>query len=261
MTDYEFVLVTEDASVATVVVNRPDKLNALNRIVLDELADAFDTLCRGARPRVAILTGAGDRAFVAGADIAEMSELSVAAAKSFADAGHLACSRIELAPFPVIAQVNGFALGGGTELALACDFVYASDKAKFGQPEVGLGLMPGFGGTQRLARRVGQGLAREIIYTGDPIGADRALEIGLVNAVVPHGELAAKVTAVAKKIASRGPIAVAASKRTLLRGYDADIATGCELEAQAFAALFDSDDQKEGTRAFLEKRQATFTGR
>jgi enoyl-CoA hydratase len=260
MTDYEFIVVTEEAGVATVVVNRPDKLNALNRAVIDELADAVEGLDRGARPRAAILTGAGDRAFVAGADIAAMSEMGTAAAKSFSDAGHAVCTRIEQAPFPFIAQVNGFALGGGTELALACDFIYASDKAKFGQPEVGLGLMPGFGGTQRLARRIGQGLAREIIYTGDPIGAERALEIGLVNAVVPHTELAARVLAVAKKIASRGPLAVAASKRAILRGFEADLAGGCELEAQAFAALFGSNDQKEGTRAFLEKRQPAFNG-
>lgn len=261
MTDYEFIVVTEEAGVATVTVNRPDKLNALNRTVIDELADAVDELRCGARPRVAILTGAGDRAFVAGADIAEMSEMGTATAKSFSDAGHMVCARIEQSPFPFIAQVNGFALGGGTELALACDFIYASDKAKFGQPEVGLGLMPGFGGTQRLARRVGQGLAREIIYTGDPIGADRALEIGLVNAVVPQADLAAKVLAVARKIASRAPLAVTASKRAILHGFEADLAAGCELEAQAFSSLFGSNDQKEGTRAFIEKRQPTFTGR
>jgi enoyl-CoA hydratase len=261
MTEYEFILVSEDAGVATVVVNRPDKLNALNLAVIEELGDAVEGLSRGPKPRVAILTGAGDRAFVAGADIAEMSGFGIAAAKSFADAGHAACARIEHAPFPFIAQVNGFALGGGTELALACDFIYASDKARFGQPEVGLGLMPGFGGTQRLARRIGQGLAREIIYTGDQVGADRALQIGLVNAVVPHAELAARVLAVAKKIASRAPLGITASKRALLHGVEADLAAGCELEAQAFAALFGSEDQKEGTRAFLEKRQPTFTGR
>src|ERR1041385_6315702 len=223
MADYEFVLVTEESGVALVVVNRPDKLNALNRAVIDELGDAVQSLCRGTRPRVAVLTGAGDRAFVAGADIAEMSELTVPAAKAFSDAGHSVCALIEQAPFPFIAQVNGFALGGGTELALACDFIYASDKARFGQPEVGLGLMPGFGGTQRLSRRVGPGIARELIYTGDPIDAARALEIGLVNAVVPQAELPTRVMAVAKKIASRGPLGVAASKRVMLRGFDADI--------------------------------------
>jgi enoyl-CoA hydratase len=261
MTDYEFIVVTEKDGVATVVVNRPDKLNALNRAVIDELADAVDGLGRGPRPRVAILTGAGDKAFVAGADIAEMSELGTVEAKSFSDAGQGVCARIEQALFPFIARVNGFALGGGTELALACDFIYASDKARFGQPEVGLGLMPGFGGTQRLARRIGQGLAREIVYSGEPVSAQRALEIGLVNAVVPHVELEARVLAVAQKIASRAPLAVTASKRAMLRGFDADLATGCELEAQAFAALFGTDDMREGTRAFLEKRQPTFRGR
>jgi enoyl-CoA hydratase len=210
---------------------------------------------------VAIVTGAGDRAFVAGADIAEMSALTVAQAKVFADAGHAACALIEQAPCAFIAKVNGFALGGGCELALACDFIYASDKARFGQPEVNLGIMPGFGGTQRLARRIGPGRARELIYTGDHVNAEQALAWGLVNAVVPAADLDEKVLGVAKKIALKGPLAIAASKRVILRGLEADLDAGCELEAQAFAALFGSEDQKDGMRAFLEKRTATFQGR
>jgi enoyl-CoA hydratase len=156
--------------------------------------------------------------------------------------------------------VNGWALGGGCELALCCDFIYASDKARFGQPEVNLGLMPGFGGTQRLARRVGLARARELVYTADAIGADRALAIGLVNEVVPHAELLTKVKAVAKKIAEKAPVAIAYSKRVMARGFDADLGVANELEATAFSALFDTKDMREGTQAFVEKRAAKFVG-
>lgn len=261
MPEYQTLQITEADELATLVVNRPEKLNALNRTVLEELRAAVAWLSRPSGPRAVILTGAGERAFVAGADIAEMSSMGSVAAASFAELGHAVMAAIEAAPCPFLAAVNGVALGGGTELVLACDFAYASDRARFGQPEVGLGLMPGFGGTQRLARRVGPGRARELIYTGDPVGADQALSMGLVNAVVPGAELLERVTAVARKIASRAPLAVAASKRALLLGAGADLLTACELEARAFAALFGSEDQREGTRAFLEKRAAKFTGR
>lgn len=261
MSEFSTLLVSEQDGVAKIVVNRPDKLNALNRTVLDELARAVRELSRSGGPRVAILTGAGDRAFVAGADIAEMSTMTTAQAKEFADAGHAVCALIEQAPCPFIAAVQGFALGGGCELALACDFVYASEKARFGQPEVNLGIMPGFGGTQRLARRIGPGRARELVYTGDHILADQALAMGLVNAVVPPAELEERVLTVAKKIASKAPLAISASKRVMLRGLETDLPTGCELEAQAFAGLFGSEDQREGTRAFLEKRTVVFQGR
>jgi enoyl-CoA hydratase len=259
----ETLLVERSEQVVVVTVNRPDKLNALNSTVLRELLQVFLELANvttRTRPRAAILTGSGDKAFVAGADIAEMSAMTVADAKSFSDAGHRLNAVIEEASFPVIAAVNGFALGGGCELALACDFIYASERAKFGQPEVNLGLMPGFGGTQRLARRVGLGLARELIYTGDVINAERALAINLVNAVVPHAELMPRVREVADKIAAKGPLAVAASKRVMVRGYECDLISGNELEASAFSGLFGSDDQKEGTGAFLAKRSASFTG-
>jgi enoyl-CoA hydratase len=206
-----------------------------------------------------ILTGEG-KAFVAGADIGAMSELTPARAKAFADQGHAIGALIESAPFPVIAAVNGFALGGGCELALACDFIYASEKAKFGQPEVKLGVIPGFGGTQRLARRVGVGRARELVYTGDMIDAAEALRIGLVNAVVPADQLLPKTLEVAKKIAAQGPLAIAAAKRVTLNGVDADLRAANELEATAFASLFLSDDQREGMRAFLDKRPASFKG-
>lgn len=264
MSDFQVLLVERRGYVATITINRPDKLNALNAQVIAELSRAFSGFANPSageeRIRCAILTGAGGKAFVAGADIAEMSGLMPAQAKAFADAGHRLGELIESAPFPVIAAVDGFALGGGCELALACDFVYASDKAKLGQPEVNLGVIPGFGGTQRLARRIGLGRARELVYTGDMIGAEQALAMGLVNAVVPAAELAAKVMAVAEKIAQKGPLAVAQAKRAILRGAGADLVTANELEAQAFAMLFGTADQKEGMKAFVEKRKAAFKG-
>jgi enoyl-CoA hydratase len=254
------VSVTEQDGIARIVINRP-KMNALNRAVLDELAQAVRAVSRRGGPRVAVLSGAGDRAFVAGADIGEMSTMTPAEAREFAEAGHTACRLIEEAPCPFIAAVQGYALGGGCELALACDFIYASENAEFGQPEVNLGLMPGFGGTQRLTRRVGAGWARQLIYTGEYIKAAEAQAIGLVNRVVPAGELEKTVLAIAAKIAQKGPLGVAASKRAILRGAEIDLVAGCELEARAFAVLFGSEDQKEGTRAFLEKRSPVFKGR
>lgn len=258
---YETLLVEHDGGVAVVTVNRPDKLNSLSLAVIRELTAAVIGLGESDPPtRAAILTGAGDKAFVAGADISEMSAMNAAQAKAFSDAGHRLGLVIEAAPFPVIAAVNGYALGGGCEIALCCDFIYASDKARFGQPEVNLGLMPGFGGTQRLARRVGLGRAREMIYTAEPISADRALGIGLVNEIVPHAELLAKVKAVAQKIAGKAPVAIASSKRVMARGFDADLGVASELEATAFSALFDTQDMREGTQAFMEKRAAKFVG-
>ena len=261
MNTFHCITVAREGPVATLTLNRPDKLNALNELLFDELAVALDDLERDAGIRVAILTGAGDKAFAAGADIEAMSAMTPVRAKAFADKGHAVGARIEGAHFPMIAAVNGFALGGGCELALACDFLYASDRAKLGQPEVNLGVMPGFGGTQRLARRVGIARARELCYTGDVIGAEEALRMGLVNAVVPHGELYARVLEVAKKIASKGPLAIAQCKRILLRGTDVPLVTASELEAQAFAVLFGSSDQREGMKAFLEKRAAKFEGK
>jgi enoyl-CoA hydratase len=254
------VLVERAGAVATITLNRPDKLNALNQELVSALLAAVVELDRDREVRCAILTGAGEKAFAAGADIAAMSEMSTAAAKAFSDLGHEACASIERAHFPVIGAVNGFALGGGCEIALACDFLYASDKAKLGQPEVNLGVIPGFGGTQRLARRVGDARARELCLTGDMIGAEEALRVGLVNAVVPGGELLARARATAEKIASKGPLAIAQCKRVLLRGADVPLPVAAELEAQAFAALFGSQDQREGMKAFLEKRPANFRG-
>jgi enoyl-CoA hydratase len=258
---HEFVTVERSGAIATVTINRPDKLNALNPKVVAELSAAFAELAAAEDPvRCAILTGAG-KAFVAGADIAAMANLSPVEARRFAEAGHALGAQIEELAFPVIAAVNGFALGGGCELALACDFIYAADTAKLGQPEVNLGIIPGFGGTQRLLRRVGAARARELIYTGDMITAEQALAMGLVNAVFPAADLVAKAKETALKIASRGPLAVAASKRIMLRGESLDLPAACELEVQAFAALFGSEDQRGGMKAFVEKAKATFTGK
>ncbi len=262
MQSFESILVEHDEHVVVLTINRPDKLNALNSLVIRELTAAVRGLeLLEPRPRCAILTGAGEKAFVAGADIAEMSTMTVAEAKLFSDAGHALCTAIELSPVPVIAAVNGFALGGGCELALACDFIYAAENAKFGQPEVNLGVLPGFGGTQRLARRVGVGLARELVYGAEAISADRAAAIGLANLVVPKGELLARAREAAVKIASKAPLAVSAAKRVIARGSDADLGTANELEATAFAGLFGSDDQRQGMRSFLAKQKPTFTGR
>lgn len=264
MNAYEFLIVEQSAATAVLTINRPDKLNALSAELLAELAHAFQSLAGkslGDEPvRAAVLTGVG-KAFVAGADIAAMAGMSSAEAKRFSDAGHGLCALIETLPMPVIAAVNGFALGGGCELALACDFIYASETAKFGQPEVNLAVIPGFGGTQRLARRVGIAKARELIYTGDMLTAEQAMAAGLVNAVFPAAELLSKARETAAKIASKGPLALASAKRVLLRGETLDLGAACELEAQAFAGLFGSEDQRSGMRAFLEKSKPAFVGR
>jgi len=263
MADNELVVVERAGAVATVTIQRPDKLNALNAQVVAELARTFRALAEateGEPVRAAVLTGAG-KAFVAGADIAAMAAMTPVEAKRFADAGQALCHLIEASPFPVIAAVNGFALGGGCELALSCDFIYAADVAKLGQPEVNLGVLPGFGGTQRLMRRVGAARARELVYTGDMVSAEQALAWGLVNAVFPAAELVAKAKETAAKIATKGPLAVAASKRVMLHGETLDMAAACELEAQTFAGLFGSEDQRGGMKAFLEKTKASFQGR
>ena len=259
MTDV--LLLERTDHIAVLTLNRPDKLNALNRELLTALYTRITELGRDANVRAVVITGAGEKAFAAGADIQAMSEMSAAEAREFASMGHAAGHAMESAPFPIIGAVNGFALGGGCELALECDFLYASDTAKFGQPEVNLGVIPGFGGTQRLARRVGIGRARELCYTGDMIGAEEALRIGLANVVVPAADLLKRAQDTASKIAAKGPLAIAQAKRVLYRGADVPLQVANELEVQAFAALFDSADQKEGMEAFLGKRAAAFTGK
>ena len=251
--------VAEDG-IAVLTVNRPKQLNALDLRTLEEMEGVLATLATGSPARALILTGGGDKAFVAGADIAAMSRLGPVEARLFAELGHRVLDRLEALPVVTIAAVNGYALGGGCEIALACDLVYASEKARFGQPEVALGIIPGFGGTQRLARRVGIGRALEMILTGDPVDARQAKEIGLALEVVAPDQLLERARVQARKIASRGPLAVAQAKRAVQAGQDADLGVANELERQAFAALFGTEDAREGMKAFLEKRAANFKG-
>lgn len=247
--------------IAVLTLNRPEKLNALDQSVLQELLRGLDELERVNSVRVAVLTGAGGKAFAAGADIAAMLEMSPEGARQFAELGQRATEAIERARFPVIAAVNGFALGGGCEIAMACDFIYASEGAKLGQPEVGLGIMPGFGGTQRLTRRVGPSRARELCMTGRTVGAEEALRIGLVDAVWPAEALLSKALEIASAIATKAPLAVSAIKRAILRGQDVPLPVANEVEAAWFASLFGTDDQREGMRAFVEKRPPSFRGK
>ena len=242
---FENILVETADQVTVITVNRPQALNALNKKTVAELTAAIEGL-----QTPAILTGAGEKAFVAGADISEMANMDVAEALRFAQAGHALMRKIEEARVPVIAAVHGFALGGGCELALACDFIYAGPRASFGQPEVNLGVIPGFGGTYRLARRVGIAKARELIYSGRRIDANEALRIGLAAAVVDDPVAEAKK--IAAEIGGKGPLAIAAAKRVLDAGT-------LEAEVQGFAELFKSNDQKEGMKAFLEKRKPKWT--
>jgi enoyl-CoA hydratase len=239
--------------VATITINRPEKLNALDAATVRALHEALDRVAIDPGVRAVVVTGAGDKAFVAGADIAAMRGMTRAEAQAFAEAGQGCFGLVERMPKPTIAAVNGFALGGGCELALACDVVLAADNARFGQPEVNLGVLPGFGGTQRLERRVGWGKANELLFTGDAVKADEALRIGLCEAVLPLAEVRGAARAMAEKIASKGPLAIAAIKRVRRKGLAA--------EAEAFAACFDTADQREGMTAFLEKRAAKFEGR
>ncbi len=260
MSEESVVLLEHEGPVSILTIQRPKVLNALNVEVLRALRRAIDNVSGRGATRCLILTGAGDRAFVAGADIAEMQGMTRRDAHAFARSGHETLDALDKLAFPVIAAVNGFALGGGTELALACDFIYASEKAKFGQPEVNLGVIPGFGGTQRLARRVGIAMARELIYTGAIIDAAEAARIGLANRVFPADQLLAETRKAAELIAQKGPLAISQAKRVTADGLDNLLADGNELEVEAFAACFETADQREGMAAFLEKRTPTFTG-
>ncbi len=247
--------------IATVTVNRPKALNALNAATLQELIDCFAAIADDASVKVVILTGGGEKAFVAGADIAEMQALDAVAARHFARLGHRLAAAIEQLPKPVIAAVNGYALGGGCELALCCDIRLAAENARFGQPEVNLGVIPGFGGTQRLARLIGKGRASELVMTGDMIDAAEAYRIGLVNRVLPADELMAAARKMAGKIAGKGQLAVGFAKAALRDGLEMDLDRACNLEADLFGLCFATADQKEGMLAFLEKRPAKFEGK
>jgi enoyl-CoA hydratase len=252
----------KDNGVWILSVHRPEALNALNALVLNEMADALRQIGEidFENARALIITGSGDKAFVAGADIKEIAELNEDQAYAFAQRGQSIFHELNLLKIPVIAAVNGFALGGGLELALGCDFIFASDNAKFGLPEVGLGLIPGFGGTVRLARAVGIRKAREMTFTGDILSAQEALDVGLVNKVVPQAELMNAVMKTVNTILTRGPIAVAAAKRSINQSYELDVDQAQKTEAQHFAELFSTQDVREGTRAFVEKRKPAFKG-
>lgn len=258
---FETLLMTQDGPITTVTINRPSSLNALNQATLKELTAAVAHFSQDPNARVMLLTGAGGKAFVAGADIKEMAGISVEEGEAFARVGQKLGRDMEACPKAIIAVVNGFALGGGCELAMACDFIIASEKARFGQPEVNLGLIPGFGGTQRLTRLVGRAMTRRLVYTGEIIRADRALAIGLVTQVVPVDDLMEAATKVAKLIALKGPLAVAACKDVIGRGADLGLEAALELEVKAFGSMFATEDMREGTQAFMQKRVAEFKGR
>lgn len=247
--------------IAYVTINRPEKLNALNMAVMMELRTAFTAIKEDKEIRVAILTGAGEKAFVAGADIAELNKNGVVEAKEYTHKGQAVLDLIENLGKPVIACVNGFALGGGCELAMACTMRLASENAKLGQPEVKLGIMPGYGGSQRLPRLVGKGIAMQMLLAGDPISASEAHRIGLVNEVLPQADLIKRAEEIAAKIIANAPLAVQYTLEAVNHGMDMSLSDGLYLEAALFAICCATEDKNEGTRAFLEKRAAKFIGK
>lgn len=256
--EYKNLLFERKNHVGILTINRPDKLNALNNQTLDELQDCLLNVQNDENIFVLIITGAGEKAFVAGADISELAELDLETAKIFSEKGQSIFNLIEKLGKPVIAAVNGFALGGGCELALACHIRFASEKAKFGQPEVNLGIIPGYGGTQRLTRLINPGRSAELILTGDLIDADDALKMGLVSKIFIHDELLNKTILLAEKIASKGQKAVGYALKCILSCDELTKSEGIKLEADIFAKCCNTDDFKEGTNAFLEKRKPNF---
>ncbi len=247
--------------IAVLTVNRPEALNALDSDTLGALVERLEELAHDEEARVVVLTGAGDRAFAAGADIKEMRAKSPLEAQEYGRLGHRAGRLLETMPKPTIAAVNGFALGGGLELALACDLRYASSRAKLGQPEINLGIIPGWGGTQRLARATSLGFAKELIYTGRLVEAEEARERGLVNAVFEPDELMPNTMETARLLASKSPVALAAAKEACNRALQGDAQANLDHEASLFALIFASEDAKEGLAAFVEKREPAFVGR
>ena len=257
---YENIIFETEGNVAIIKFNRPKALNAINPAVLAETKDALIKIEGDPTIKVLVLTGEGDKAFVAGADIAHMVKLNPLQSRQFSREGHELGFRLESLPIPVIACVNGFALGGGTEITMASDFIYASETAKFGQPEINLGVMPGFGGTQRLPRLVGKGIAKELCMTGVMISAQEAKEIGLVNKVFPPDKLWEETMKTARLIATKGKVSLKGIKDCIDRGYDVDLRDGCYMEMDAFALCAASPDREEGMTAFLEKRKPEFKG-
>lgn len=255
---FENIILKFDAPVATILFNRPKALNALNNALFDELDIALDNVRDNPKIKVLILTGNSDKAFVAGADISELVKMNPLEGKYFSRKGQNVFSKIEKLPIPAIAAVNGFALGGGLEAALGCDFIYASDKALFGLPEMNLGLIPGFGGTQRLARLIGPNRAKEMVFTGKILSAQQAFEFGIVNKICEHDNLMEEVLKTAHLIASKGKVALRSAKEVIQNGLNTDLETGCRIENDVFGLTMTSPDAKEGTAAFLEKRKPEF---
>ena len=256
--DYQFLKVEHNDGITVMKISAPKSLNALNSTILKEMDDFIGHLDKATR--VLIVTGDGEKSFVAGADISEMAHLNEAQGHDFGRLGAQVFRKIEVLPIPVIAAVNGFALGGGCELAMSCDIRIASSKAKFGQPEVGLGIIPGFSGTYRLPKLIGQGYAKEMIYTGKVVRAEEALRIGLVNAVYDPEELMDKAMEMAQMMLKNAPVAISLAKQSINEGYDLDADGAIGLENKLFGKCFATHDQKEGMDAFLNKRKAGFTG-
>ncbi len=259
--EYKNLLVEIKNGLCTVKINRPKALNALNGEVLLDLLNVIHDINKNSEIRVVTITGEGDKAFVAGADIAAMKEMTPLQAKEFCDLGHHVMRLIETCRRPVIAAVNGFCLGGGLELALSCDFIYASEIAKLGLPEVNLGIFPGFGGTQRLSRLIGKNKAKELIYTARILSAKEAHEWGIVNKICSPIELMKDVEVTAQEIMKKGPVAIEIAKRAINDGADLDLASGLAMERAAFPLIFATEDKTEGVSAFLEKRPAQFKGK
>ena len=255
---YETIILQKQGNVGVIKFNRPKALNAINPHLVSEVHQALDEIEKDPSFRVVVLTGEGDKAFIAGADISYMVNLPPLGARKWSEQGHDLGFRIESFPLPVIACVNGFALGGGAEMAMAGDFIYASENAKFGQPEINLGIIPGFGGTQRLSRLVGKATAKELCMTGGMISAQEAKAIGLVNKVFPADKLWEETMKTAGLIASKGKVSLRSVKQCIDRGYDADLRRGCQMETDHFGLCMSSPDAKEGMSAFLEKRKPAF---
>ena len=255
---YDHILFKVENNIGTITFNRPKALNAINSALLDEFSHALDDIKKREDIKILVLTGAGDKAFVAGADITELATFGALEARLFGQKGQDVINTLQELPIPVIAAVNGFALGGGSEIALAGDFIYASTNAKFGFPEINLGLIPGFGGTQRTPRAIGMNRAKEMIFTGKMISAEEAVEMGMVNRVFSPDTLMVEVMKTATLMASKGSVSLRAAKKAVNNGMDVDLASGCDIELNEFALCFASDDSKEGTAAFLEKRKPDF---
>jgi enoyl-CoA hydratase len=259
--EYKNILLSIEGEIGILMINRPKSLNSLNIETLKEIQMGVQEVKEHSEVKILILTGAGEKAFVAGADITEMKEMNSLQAVQFSRLGHLTLRMIQDLDRPVIAAVNGFALGGGTEIALACDFIYASENAKFGLPEVTLGIFPGFGGTQRLPRLIGKGKAKELILTGKMISAQEAFQMGIVNRVFPQASLMEEAKKVATQIAGNGAVGVRLAKMVMDAGFNMDLEAACSLESYAFGIGFATEDQKEGMTAFIEKRKPNYKGR